>query len=235
MHPWPASPRRRPSGKLSPIRCAVSALSALALAACSSAPQAPQRPQRTAGNNWSPAPAYNSCLADLGNKEATFTPLPDQYFGGGCSNIQTVKLLSVRGDYSALGITNLGPVTCHLADAFAGWARYGVDRAARQILGSQLVRIETMGSYSCRNVAGTDHRSGHATASAIDVSGFVLADGRRISVLGQWNAGTPQEREFLRVIHTSACRRFGMVLGPDYNTAHRNHFHVEAVDSHFCR
>ncbi|WP_084455483.1 extensin family protein [Novosphingobium rosa] len=234
MHPWPASPRRRPSGTCLSFRFAVSALSALALAACSSAPQAPQTPRRTT-NNWSPAPDYNRCLADLGAKEATFTPLPDQYFGAGCSTIQTVKLLSVRGDYSALGISNLGPVTCRLADAFAGWARYGVDRAARQILGSQLVRIETMGSYNCRNVAGSDHRSGHATASAIDVSAFVLADGRRVSVLGQWNAGTPQEREFLRVIHTSACRRFGMVLGPDYNTAHRNHFHVEAVDSHFCR
>jgi hypothetical protein len=231
MHPWPAP---RPSGKRPAIRCAVSALSALALAACSSAPQAPQAPRQTA-NNWSPAPAYNSCLADLGAKQATFTPLPDKYFGGGCTNIQTVRLLSVRGDYSALGITNLGPVTCHLADTFAAWARYGVDRAARQILGSQLVRIETMGSYNCRNVAGTDHRSGHATGSAIDVSAFVLADGRKISVLGQWNAGTPQEREFLRVIHTSACRRFGMVLGPDYNEAHRNHFHVEAVESHFCR
>ena len=55
-----------------------------------------------------------------------------------------------------------------------------MDRAARQIMGSPLVRIETMGSYNCRNVAGSGRRSAHATAEAIDVSGFVLADGRRI-------------------------------------------------------
>lgn len=214
----------------------LAALLSLALAACSSAPEAPQTPRRTAsGATFSPAPAYGRCMADLGEKQASFTPVADRYYGAGCSTIQTVKLLSVRGDYSTLGITNLGPVTCVLADRFAAWARFGVDRAARQILGSQLIRIETMGSYNCRNVAGTDHRSGHSTGSAIDVSGFVLADGRRITVLGDWSAGTPQEREFLRVIHTSACRRFGMVLGPDYNADHRNHFHLEAVDSHFCR
>lgn len=237
MQQWPFPPGPRLRGiPLSSPRLILAALLSLVLAACSSAPVAPPPPRRTAATgNFSPAPSYRQCMADLGAKEATFQPLPDQYFGGGCSTVQTVRLLSVRGDYSALGITNLGPVTCRLADAFASWARYGVDRAARQILGSQLVRIETMGSYNCRNVAGTDHRSGHATGNAIDVGAFVLADGRRISVLGAWFAGTPQEREFLRVVHTSACKRFGMVLGPDYNADHRNHFHVEAVDSHFCR
>jgi len=233
--PFPLGPRRRGPALPSP-RLALAALLSLALAACSSGPATPPAAHHTAATgNWSPAPSYGQCMADLGAKEATFTPLPDQYFGGGCSTVQTVRLLSMRGDYSALGVTNLGPVSCRLADAFASWARYGVDRAARQILGSQLVRIETMGSYNCRNVAGTDHRSGHATGSAIDVSAFVLADGRRVSVLGGWFAGTPEEREFLRVVHTSACKRFGMVLGPDYNADHRNHFHVEAVASHFCR
>ena len=122
-----------------------------------------------------------------------------------------------------------------LAATFAAWARYGVDRAARQILGSPLVRIETMGSYSCRNVAGTEHLSAHALAQAIDVSGFDLADGRRITVLGDWSAGTPDAREFLRIIHQSACKRFGTVLGPDYNPAHRNHFHLEYTGARFCR
>ena len=92
-----------------------------------------------------------------------------------------------------------------------------------------------MGSYNCRNVAGSGRRSAHATADAIDVSGFVLADGRRITVLGDWNEGRADEREFLRVIHTSACKRFGTVLGPAYNAAHRDHLHVELSGSNFCR
>ena len=124
-------------------------------------------------------PENRSCLANLGAVRASFTPLPDQYYGAGCSAINAVRLASLRSDSAALALTNLGPVTCPLAETFAGWARFGVDRAAQQILGSTLVRIETMGSYNCRNVAGTDRRSAHATANAIDVSGFALADGRR--------------------------------------------------------
>ena len=146
-----------------------------------------------------------------------------------------MRLESLRSDEGALSLSNLGPVTCPLASTFAGWARFGVDRAARQILGSALERIETMGSYNCRNVAGTDRLSAHAHANAIDVSGFVLADGRRITVLADWTGGTQAEREFLRVIHISACKRFGTVLGPEYNAAHANHLHLERSSSAFCR
>lgn len=175
------------------------------------------------------------CLSGLGATRASFTPLPDQSFGAGCSTINTVRLASLRGDYDTLGLSNLGPVTCPLASSFAAWARFGVDRAARQILGSPLVRIETMGSYNCRNVAGSARRSAHATANAIDVSGFVLADGRRITLTGNWKEGSAREREFLRVVHGSACKRFGTVLGPAYNSAHHDHFHLELSKSAFCR
>lgn len=202
----------------------------IAVAACTNIPQA-EAPRRPVG----PSAEARQCHARLSTASATFTPLPDQYFGAGCSTINTVRLAAIRGDTSALGLSNLGPVSCPLADAFAAWARFGVDRAARQVLGSQLVRIETMGSYSCRNVAGTDRRSAHSSAEAIDIAAFVLADGRRISVLRNWSAGTAQEREFLRLVHSSACKRFGTVLSPEYNAAHRDHLHVELGGGSFCR
>jgi hypothetical protein len=92
-----------------------------------------------------------------------------------------------------------------------------------------------MGSYSCRNVSGTSRRSAHATGNAIDVSGFVLADGRRIDLKRDWDGGTRAEREFLRVVQSSACKRFGTVLGPEYNRAHEDHFHLERSSRRFCR
>jgi hypothetical protein len=198
-------------------------------AGCSAVPQAQRQHMapRDATINFSTAPGSRQCLADLGARHAVFSPLPDQYFGAHCSTLSSVKLMSVASDDAALPVTNLGPVTCPLATTFAGWARYGVDRAARQILGSPLVRIETMGSYSCRTIAGSDRMSAHSTGNAIDVAGFVLENGRRITVLGDWAAGETDAREFLRTIQASACKRFGVVLGPDYNAAHRNHFHVE--------
>jgi hypothetical protein len=215
---------------------AVFTLATLALSGCGAVPAGPHHaPVRRAQTVYEPAVPIRQCLSDLGSRQAAFTPLPDQYYGGGCSTINAVRLTSLRSDSTEMDLTNLGPVTCALADRFAGWARFGVDRAARAMLGSPLVRIETMGSYSCRNVAGTERRSAHATGNAVDVSGFVLGDGRRISVLGNWYAGTTQERAFLHVIQASACKRFGTVLGPDYNPAHHNHLHLEVSGGTYCR
>ncbi|MGH6787286.1 MAG: extensin family protein [Novosphingobium sp.] len=208
----------------------------LALGGCIDFPQSAKRePIQRSTAALTPRPETRQCLAGLGAAHANFTPLPDEYYGAGCSTVGTVRLAALQSDDAALALSNLGPVTCPLAQTFAAWARFGVDRAAQQILGSRLVKIETMGSYSCRNVAGSSRRSAHATAGAIDVSAFVLADGRRISISGAWNAGTPAERRFLGVIHTSACKRFGIVLGPAYNAAHRDHLHVELGGRAFCR
>lgn len=213
------------------------ALAAL-LSACSVIPQG-QTSQRQSIAQAAPiasiAPEAQACLADLGARSAAFTPLPDAYYGAGCSAVGTVRLAALKGDNAALSLANLGPVSCPLAESLAGWARYGVDRAAQQILGSRLVRIETMGSYNCRNIAGTDHRSAHATANAVDVSGFVLADGRRITVSGNWQDRSPQVRLFFSTIHSSACRRFSAVLGPNYNAAHADHLHLQVGGHRTCR
>lgn len=225
------------------VRALTLLLAGLSLAGCSMVPDTGSQPgQRNAQQAMRPAqPAYapraetRLCHARLGQAEASYSPLPDQYYGAGCSTLDTVRLSALRSDYSSLSVANLGPVACPLAETFAAWARYGVDRAARSILGSPLARIETMGSYSCRDVAGTSRRSAHATANAIDIAGFVLEDGRRIEVKHGWNGGSTDEREFLRIVHQSACKRFGTVLGPSYNAAHHDHFHLESGDGSFCR
>ena len=136
-------------------------------------------------------------------------------------------------------VTGLKAMRCGIARSFAGWVRYGIAPAARQILGSDLVRVETYGTYVCRNTIGTaaayTKLSGHAIANAVDVSGLVLADGRRVTILQGWNSDDDDTRRFLQVIHASACKRFGTVLSPDYNAAHRNHLHLEDDHAGFCR
>jgi hypothetical protein len=227
------------------------AVIAAPLAGCTMLPEGRSEPHRSAnadaGAAYSspvvqplPAPhneAAGQCLSRLGQMGADYAALPDRYIEQGCTNLGTVQLASLHSDSTTLGVSNLGPVTCEVGQVFAAWARFGVDRAARQILGSGLNSIETFGSYSCRNVAGTDRRSGHSTGAAIDVSGFVLEDGRRITVKTGWYGGSDSEREFLRVVQRSACKRFATVLGPDYNSAHQDHLHVEGVigASSYCR
>ncbi len=215
-------------------------LLACMLSACSVLPDSPSSQPAAPRTQQAPVAVSQparQCLTQLGQAGVQFSPLPDRYTGQGCSNIGTVQLTALRSDVAQMSVSNIGPVTCQVGNAFAAWARFGVDRAAQQILGSSLERIETFGSYSCRNVAGTSRRSAHSTASAIDIAAFVLKDGRRITVASDWNGGTSAERQFLRTIQRSACRRFDTVLGPEYNAAHQDHFHVEGViegDS-FCR
>ncbi len=163
------------------------------------------------------------CLKSLKANDVQYRPLPNQRFGGGCQTIDTVKLLQFSTEAS-----NLGAMTCPLAASFTAWAKHAVRPAAKHYLGSEVVRIETFGTYNCRNVNGA--RSGklseHAYGNAVDVAAFILKDGRRISVLNGWT-GKADERAFLRRLHESACKRFGTVLGPDYNSAHANHFHFD--------
>ncbi len=68
--------------------------------------------------------------------------------------------------------------------------------------------------------------SQHATANALDISGFDLADGQKIRLRSDWD-GSEAEQAFLRAARDSACDWFRMVLSPDYNAAHHDHFHVD--------
>ena len=172
------------------------------------------------------------CYADLRRIGVSFTPLPDRNRGHSCSTIGTVRL-----DDIGVPVANLGAMRCGLAENFTQWVRNAVAPAAFQMLGSQLVKVETYGTYACRDTVGTAtaRLSGHAIANAVDVAAFDLADGRRISVLNDWRSGDPQIRAFMATIHASACKRFGTVLSPDYNGAHKNHFHLEDDHASFCR
>ena len=225
-------------------RLALLCLGASLLAGCSVLPERAAE-RRTSSSTATPvrsaaiprSPATGQCLAELGRTGAEYAPVPDRYVEQGCAILGTVRLASLPSDTSSFGVTNLGPVTCEVSQAFTGWARYGVDRAARQILGSPVRSIETFGSYSCRNVAGSGRRSAHATGAAIDISGFVLEDGRRIMVESAWHGGTASERQFLRTVQQSACKRFDTVLGPEYNSAHHDHLHLEGIigTKSYCR
>jgi len=40
---------------------------------------------------------------------------------------------------------------------------------------------------------------------------------------------------FLEEVHGGACQLFSVVLGPDYNAAHADHFHFDMGGSSICR
>lgn len=200
------------------------------LAACGIPEGRPGRATVAAPRPAEPAPATRQCLANLAAIDVRFTPLPDQRYGGGCTAIGSVRLLDI-----GVPATNLGAMTCPLAANFVAWARFGVEPAARLLLGGEIARIETFGTYNCRPIAGSAKLSEHAHSNAVDVSAFVLTDGRRITVKDGWS-GDRRARQFLTVVHASACKRFRTVLGPDYNAAHQDHLHFDmGGNGGFCR
>lgn len=129
-------------------------------------------------------------------------------------------------------------LTCPLALTWLMFEQQALQPTAQKLLGTTVAQVDHMGSFACRSIAGSPEGrlSQHATAAALDVAAFRLADGRRISVLEDWQEPqSAQAAEFLRQVHGRACRFFSTVLGPDYNQAHHNHFHFDNSGYSFCR
>lgn len=126
--------------------------------------------------------------------------------------------------------------SCPLAVAYALFENHGLQPAAQRFFGQPVAQVEHLGSYACRNVY---HRkegrlSQHASANALDITGFRLKDGQRIVLAKDWQRGG-EKAAFLREVHDAACNSFNTVLGPDYNTAHHNHFHLDMGFWQVCR
>ncbi|KPG71819.1 extensin family protein [Pseudomonas libanensis] len=144
------------------------------------------------------------------------------------------NILRVQGADVVLSSSFLA--SCPLAVAFALFERHSLQPAAQAIFGQRVSRVEHLGSFACRNVynRAEGRLSQHASANALDIAGFRLADGRSISVLKDW-PGEGDGARFLRRVRDGACDDFNVVLSPDYNAAHRNHFHLDMGRWWVCR
>ncbi len=277
---------------------------------------------------------------------------------GECGHPAPVKLVSI-GTSPQIAVVPPAIVNCDMVEALHDWLLEDLEPLARKHLGSRIVMLENMSSYSCRNVYGrvNTRLSQHAKANALDIRGFVTAKGRVARLLQDWGptgrdieafqiaqrkaeearrqalaeaearaarqagqaanarggpaeqsgqgglpasamrstfsdgagisdgsagggtslgltdgpnrlggpvpvpsprpkgeeadaglvhqaaagaeptpAKTPSAR-FLKAAHDAACKRFGTVLGPEANNAHRNHFHVDLAPrkgGNFC-
>lgn len=198
-------------------------------------PRRPEVPARQSPVRDAEAPADREtlqCHVALARAHVGFRVVPDRVFGGGCSALGAVQLTEI-----GTPVTNLGAMRCPLARAFAEWVQGSVQPEAARRLGSPVRRIESFGTYACRSVNSQPgaRLSEHAFANAVDIAAFVLADGRRITVLDQWNGEDADARAFLRAIHRDGCRRFSVGLSPDSDAYHRNHLHFDLGAGPYCR
>ena len=173
-----------------------------------------------------------SCLAALATG-AQATNKPDHIESDQCGIAPQVSLSRAGG--AALKLVN---TRCQTALRLALWSQHGLQPAAQEIFGQCVAEISHFSSYSCRamrtSAGDTGRMSSHATADAIDISGFVLTDGTRLSLLSDWN-GTPAKAAFLRRANRTACTWFRVTLGPAYNRLHADHFHLQHSGFGLCR
>jgi Extensin-like protein C-terminus len=115
----------------------------------------------------------DACFNALDATGVLYTPLEDSPRGEACGKYDALTLDRSLTPYSATL-----SMTCWQTASLYMWERHVARPAATEIFGSPIARIETYGSFSCRNIAGTGRKSEHAAANAVDISGFRLEDGR---------------------------------------------------------
>ncbi len=170
------------------------------------------------------------CRDALTRARVRFTPLADKESGAQCGFRDVV-----RTEKSAIPYSITPHATCGLSAGLV-WYQNQLQDIAQREMGTTLTRIEQIGTYACRNVnnAQDGNRSQHASANAMDISGFRFADGRTAMVKRDFGKDTAQGR-FLIAAHNQACGIFNAVLGPRYNKLHADHFHFDMGPSWICR
>lgn len=172
---------------------------------------------------------FPRCRRLLDRAGVRYTALPPRNEGQ-CGYDDAVRLTSGGARALAFRPPGVG-IACPVAAALAKWEWDVVQPAAARHLGTRVTAIDHFGSYSCRRLYGRDQGSWseHATADALDVAGFRLADGRRLSIVGDWS-GDAADAAFLHAVRDGACDLFATVLSPDYNAAHRDHLHLDQAN-----
>lgn len=171
----------------------------------------------------------DKCRSLLERAGIAFTAMPPS--GSGQCRYDDAVRLTGGGDAIALSPASVA-AACPVAAALKLWEWHVVQPAAQRHFGQPVKNIAHFGAFSCRRLYGRSQGdfSEHATADAIDIAAFVLANGRRITVIGGWNGGDEDAATFLRDVRDGACRLFSTVLSPDYNAAHRDHLHLDQAD-----
>ncbi len=172
------------------------------------------------------APACAAKLAEAG-LEHTLLPSTDTLRQCHLENTVMMKhfsLASIKPEQSR----------CSIAARLYLWERFIVQPAALAHFGQHVKEITHFGSYSCRTIHNSSHMSEHATANAFDISGFVLKNGKAVTVKRGWAAGG-EDQAFLHDVRNGLCQFFNLTLSPDYNADHADHFHVDMGWVSDCR
>jgi|694.fasta_scaffold46505_2 hypothetical protein len=202
----------------------VSLLLALVLAAALAGCAGPFKPQRPAWRTH----AENACFAQKRVQPSAYVALANEVDGPGiCGLTKPFKVTALQG--GAVTFNATATLDCPMVAELDAWLTDVVQPAAQARFGKSVAQINSMGSYACR---GMNNQRGaqlseHSFGNALDIGGFVLADGRLITLVNDWWRGDEQTRAFLMDVHRGSCGHFTTVLSPGSNAFHYNHIHID--------
>lgn len=117
---------------------------------------------------------------------------------GICGTPAPIQLVSI-GQNPQVALDPPATVNCDFAESLESWIEQDVQPLAQKHVGGNVIKIEVMSSYSCRNAYGRagNKLSEHGIANALDIRGFVTSAGTSAYVLEDW--GTPQREILARI------------------------------------
>ncbi|MGE0397528.1 MAG: extensin family protein [Kofleriaceae bacterium] len=146
---------------------------------------------------------------------------------------KAVEITGPLGGVSFTAIDQPLVIDCSLA--------VSLDEAGRYIKALGIDKVTFSSAYSRRNVRGTNRPSKHSYGLAIDVHTFTGPDLGTVRVDRDYEQGLGDEVDCvgapltqggatLKVLQCQLVRSglFHLVLSPDYDDAHHDHFHLEA-------
>lgn len=149
---------------------------------------------------------------------------------GKCGSPAPIEVSAVAG----VAIKPAATLNCQFVTLLSRWVIQDMQPAAHQAFGQPVKSLKNVASYTCRKRRGDESKrmSEHSYANALDIAEFTLDNGTRISVGDDWGglaavAGLSRSSTFLETAHGAACAHFATVLGPNYNAAHKDHFHLD--------
>lgn len=219
-----------------PIRRILSILLLALLAGCarpSAPPVASAAPQLVDPDS--------ACLQDLQRLRVTFQPMQSFASDDGCGIANPVRVSS-----GAIGWNRPATMSCSLARTLVRFETEVVQPLALQHFGQPIKRIHNAGSYDCRTRRTDSTKvaarvgsskggrlSEHAKGMALDVSGFELADGSMVTLKKHWR-GAGASSDFLQDVGRASCSIFNVVLTPNHDRSHQDHFHLDVGPYTLC-
>ena len=175
------------------------------------------------------APAHadkrDSCYGELEARQVGFKKVKKS----GVANA-----VEITGTLGGIEVSGEGPlvIDCSLA--------VSLDEAGRYMRALGIVKATFSSALSRRNVRGTNRPSKHSYGLAIDVAGFTGPDLGAMRIDRDYEQGLgdavdcvgipmTQAGAVLKVLQCQLVRSglFHLVLSPDYDDAHHDHFHLE--------